>query len=322
MSDIICTIDQIISEIRNKVGNKRVIIAFSGGMDSTVVLHLAKYALKREQVIAVNIDFGNYTYRKARENVKKIAGDLQIRLFTISGQDQQLKIMAGGPDCNLCTKRIKLGLIKNSFKNHLILTGSNQSDSWGKYGYAYYDGYFAPLFYCTKNEIKNIADYLNIKIHRIGENKKREGCKLKHLLKPLVNFNYHGVAVDIANEILLEKLSKSGIDADKANVKIVGTLNENIALVNIYPLPDSKWLEEIRIQIANIKEIEECHIVDSPLELIIKANKGQFNNLRSRFWIENGRLKPDFAFPVKIKWLLTSNRKLKTFQVVDYNIID
>jgi len=68
-----------------------------------------------------------------------------------------------------------------------------------------------------------------------------------------------------------------------------------------------------------VKEVDEFHIVDKPLELVIKANKGQFNNYHSRYWLEKGRLQPEFACPIKVRWLLTTNRKLKTFQVVDYN---
>jgi pyridinium-3,5-biscarboxylic acid mononucleotide sulfurtransferase len=321
LPEVSIIVEEIINSIRQIVRDKIVMVAFSGGLDSTVVLNLAERALGKDKLTAVHVDFGPYTYHKTRENVSMISELLQIKLLTISGESEQIATMQGGPDCNLCTKKIKLGMIKRYAKNQIILTGSNQSDSWGKYGFDFYNGYYAPLFSYSKKEIKNIADYLNIKIKRIGENNYREGCKLKHLLKPLINPVYHGKAVDQANEFLLEEINRAGISTKIANVKIIGPLSKNIALVNIYPLPDQDWLKEIRYKIGQLGGIEECQIVDRPLELIIKANKGQFNNFRSRYWVEKGKLQPEFAFPVKGRWLLTTNRKLKTFQVIGYNYI-
>jgi pyridinium-3,5-biscarboxylic acid mononucleotide sulfurtransferase len=315
-------IEEIIMGIKQASNNSCIVVAFSGGLDSTVVLNLARLAIGNKKLIAINVDFGIFTYNKARENINKICKSLGIKLDIIPGEFEQMEIMKGGPDCNLCTRKVKLGLIKKKYCDCIILTGSNKSDSWGQYGFAFSDGYYAPLFACSKKDIKGIANYLHIKIHRIGENKNREGCKLKHLLKPLINLSYHGRAVAMANELLLEQIRKSGIYAEKANVKIIGTLSKNIALINIYPLPGKVWLDEVRFQIEELESIDRCLVVDHPLELVIKANKGQFNNLRSRYWLEKGRLQPEFAFPIKVKWLLTTNRKLKTFQVVDYNNIN
>ncbi len=319
MHEISIKVEEIIKGIRQIAKDRNIMVAFSGGMDSTVVLHLVEKALSNERCTAINVDFGPYTYDKARENVRKTTALLQVKFLSISGESEQTALMRGGPDCNLCTRKIKLGMIKMIAGDQIIFTGSNQSDSWGKYGFPFYNGYYAPLFHYSKKEIADIADYLRIEIKRIGENKYREGCKLKHLLKPLINPLYHGQAVSQANEFLLNQIEKAGIVVKIANVKIVGPLNKNIALVNVYPLPGQDWLTKIKVQIEQMNEIEKCHIVDRPLELVIRANKGQFNNLRSRYWIEKGRLQPEFAFSVKTKWLLTTNRKLKTFQIVGYN---
>lgn len=310
---------KIIRNIQEIANNNSVVVAFSGGLDSTVALNLAVLALGKDKVIAANVVFDLFTYKKAKKNVLDITNSLQARLDIIPGKSEQIEIMKGGPDCNLCTKKVKLGLIREKYKKQIILTGSNQSDSWGKYGASFINNYFAPLFDYTKKDIRLLADYLNIGIRRIGENTNREGCKLKHLLKPMVNINYHGVAVDKTNEMLLRDINNANINPEKANVKIIGPLNRNIALVNIYPLPLSSFITQVLINIRQVKEVEECHIVDKPLELVIKANKGQFNNYHSRYWLEKGRLQPEFACPIKVRWLLTTNRKLKTFQVVDYN---
>lgn len=321
LPEVSVEVKKAINRIREIAGGKGVIIAFSGGLDSTVVLNLAIKAISNDKIVAANVDFGTYAYQKARDNVQMICQSLQIKLLCISGISEQIAIMRGGPDCNLCTKKVKLGKIKRYARGQIILTGSNQSDSWGKYGFALHDGYYAPLFHYSKKEITVIAHYLDIAIKHIGENENREGCKLKHLLKPLINTSYHGQAVSQSNELLLNQIEQSGMTVKIANVKIIGPLHKNIALVNIYPLPDQGWLRKIKAKIEQINEIDECMIVDQPIELIIKANKGQFNNLHSRYWIEKGRLQPEFAFPIKTRWLLTTNRKLKTFQIVDYNDI-
>ncbi len=312
-------IDNIIKNIRQFSAGKKVNIAFSGGLDSTLVLFLAKEALGKEKVMAVNVDFGLFTYKRATQNVKTICEEMQVELYQISGESEQREMMKRGPDCNLCTKKIKLGLIKACAGDKLVLTGSNQSDSWGKYGTEYSSLCFAPLFSYCKEEIREMADFLNLKVERIGEHAYREGCKLKHLLKPLVSLDYHGKAVSLANEILLEQMKELNIYSEIANVKIIGPLNKNIALINIFPLPASQeYLRIISDSIACIEGIDSCAIVSQPLQLTIKANKGQFNNLRSRYWIEQGRLQTEFAVPLEFRWLLTTNHRLKTFQIVDF----
>jgi len=317
--DISVEVEGIIEKIRQIAQQQSIVVSFSGGLDSTVVLFLAKEALGQERVTAVNVDFGLFTYNRARQNVSMICEAMGIKLHKIAGISRQREIIKGGPDCNLCTRKVKLGSVKAYAGEQIILTGSNQSDSWGKYGKAFTHGYYAPLFSYSKKEIKSIADYLNIKVSRIGENASREGCKLKHLLKPLVNLSFHGQAVSRANEILLEQIAKLNLQTEIANVKIIGPLNKNIALLNIFPLPKQSYRNEISNKIAQIEEIDSCFVVDRPLELIVKANKSQFNNFYSRYWVEKGRLQPEFAAPISLRWLLTTNHQLKTFQVVDYN---
>jgi uncharacterized protein len=173
----------------------------------------------------------------------------------------------------------------------------------------------------NKEEIRKIADYFDIKILQIGENKFREGCKLKHLLKPLAAPHYHGQAAAEANELLLSILEQEEYDSVLANVKIVGPLNKNIGLVNVSPLPEEKLKEKIIEELKEVKALEKVEFLDKPIKLIIKANKGQFDNQHSRYWLEKGRLQPDFSVPIEVEWLLTTNKRLSTFQVIDYRII-
>ncbi|GAB4114539.1 MAG: ATP-dependent sacrificial sulfur transferase LarE [Candidatus Caldatribacteriota bacterium] len=296
------------------------VVAFSGGMDSTVVSALALQALGREKVEAISVYFEEYSYQKGLLNIKQISKYLNLKLSIIPGKELQEKVLKKGPACNKCTRIAKLGQVKKEASGRIVLTGSNQSDTWGKRGLKFCNGFYAPLLNLNKTEIKKIADYLKLKILRIGENERREGCKLKHLLKPLAVPAYHGKAVAKANEVLLELLAQENYLATLANVKVIGPLKKNIALINLLPLPDHRLKEKIIEALERVEKLEEVHFLDRSIRLIIKANKGQFDNQHSRYWLEKGRLQPDFSVPLQVDWLLTTNKSLATFQVVDYQI--
>jgi len=314
-------INNILEEIEKISQGEEIVVAFSGGLDSTVVSALAVQALGREKVEAVTVSFGEYSYSKGLENIKIISKDLGLRLKIVQGKEEQERVLKKGPACNKCTRIAKLGKVKKEASGRLVLTGSNQSDTWGKRGLKLCNGFYAPLLELNKEEIRKIADYLGIKILQIGENKFREGCKLKHLLKPLAAPYYHGQAAAEANELLLSILEEEGYKSVLANVKIIGPLNKNIGLVNVSPLPEEKLKGKIIEELKKVKALEQVDFLDKPIKLIIKANKGQFDNQRSRYWLEKGRLQPDFSVPIEVEWLLTTNKSLSTFQVIDYKII-
>jgi len=311
---------KIIEEIKDLSQGEKVVVAFSGGLDSTVVSALALQALGRKSVEAITIDFEDYSYKKSLLNIEGISKYLGLKVKVISGKSLQEEILKKGPACNKCTRIAKLGRVKKEASGRIVLTGSNQSDSWGKKGLKFCQGFYAPLQNFNKIEIKKIADFLKLKTLRIGENEGREGCKLKHLLKPLAIPAYHGQAVAQANEILLELLAQENYLATLANVKVIGPLSKNIGLVNLLPLPGSELRGKIIKTLEKIEKLEEVHFLSQPVRLIIKANKGQFDNQHSRYWLEKGRLQPDFSVPIQIDWLLTTNKSLATFQVVDYQI--
>jgi len=314
-------INNILEEIEKISQGEEIVVAFSGGLDSTVVSALAIQALGREKVEAVTVSFGEYSYSKGLRNIQDISRALDLKLKIVQGKKEQERILKKGPACNKCTRIAKLGRVKKEASGRLILTGSNQSDTWGKRGLKLYDGFYTPLLELNKKEIRKIADYLGIKILDIGESKFREGCKLKHLLKPLAAPYYHGQAAAEANELLLSILEEEGYDSVLANVKIIGPLNKNTGLVNVSPLPEEKLKEKIIEKLKKVKTLEQVEFLDKPIKLIIKANKGQFNNQHSRYWLEKGRLQPDFSVPIEVEWLLTTNKNLSTFQVIDYKII-
>ena len=314
-------INNILEEIKKISKGKEIAVAFSGGLDSTIVSALAVQSLGREKVQAITVSFGEYSYIKGLENTKSISKDLNLKLKIVQGKNEQERVLKKGPACNKCTRIAKLGRVKKEASGRLVLTGSNQSDTWGKRGLKLYDGFYAPLLELNKEEIRKIADYFGVKILQIGENKFREGCKLKHLLKPLAVPRYHGQAAAEANELLLSILEEEGYESVLANVKIIGPLNKNIGLVNVFPLPEEKLKEKIIEELKKIKTLEEVEFLEKPVKLIIKANKGQFDNQHSRYWLKKGRLQPDFSVPIEVEWLLTTNKNLATFQVIDYEII-
>jgi len=313
-------INNVLEEIEKISQGEEIVVAFSGGLDSTVVSALAIKALGREKVEVITISFGEYSYSKGLRNIQDISRALNLKLKIVQGKKEQERVLKKGPACNKCTRIAKLGRVKKEASGRLVLTGSNQSDTWGKRGLKLYDGFYTPLLELNKEEIRKIADYLGIKILKIGENKFREGCKLKHLLKPLAAPHYHGQAAAETNELLLSILEEEGYESVLANVKIIGPLNKNIGLVNVSPLPEEKLKEKIIEGLKKVETLEEIVFLDKPTKLIIKANKGQFDNQHSRYWLEKGRLQPDFSVPIEVEWLLTTNKSLSTFQVIDYQI--
>ena len=313
-------INNVLEEVKKISQRKEIVVAFSGGLDSTIVSALAIQALGREKVEAITVSFEEYRYSKGLRNIQDISRALDLKLKIVQGKREQERVLRKGPACNRCTRVAKLGRVKKEALGRLVLTGSNQSDTWGKRGLKLYGGFYAPLLELNKEEIRKIADYFDIQILQIGESKFREGCKLKHLLKPLAVPYYHGKAAAEANELLLSVLEEEGYESILANVKIIGPLNKNIGLVNIFPLPEKKLKEKIIEELKKVKTLEQINFLDRPIKLIIKANKGQFDNQHSRYWLEKGRLQPDFSVPIEVEWLLTTNKRLSTFQVIDYRI--
>lgn len=318
MKDVKTRIDKAIKEIRQLCSG--LTIAFSGGQDSTLVALIAKDALGSENIKLLNITYGKYTYKKSIDIVKKSAEKLELELLIKPSTESSEEVWKNGPSCNRCTKIVKLNSVKNYAKHCLIASGANTSDSWGKTGIAIRDGIYSPLRYWNKKAIKEALEYYDFNIERIGENSVREGCKLKHLMKIMGNPSYHGEAVSESNEILIDELKN--LEREIANVKIIGPLSSNIALINVKPMPELKTREKIKNKIRNLKSIDKVQWVDKPITLYISANPGLFGNEESKKWVHIGRIQNEFAFPVKIEWILSKNRRLETFQIVDYKLED
>jgi pyridinium-3,5-biscarboxylic acid mononucleotide sulfurtransferase len=309
---------RLLDEIRRTAAGAPVVVAFSGGLDSTVAAALTRDALGAAQVLLVTVNMGPYAYARGNEIVLEVAESLGLQQRCLLGQYKQHRVQAGGPACNRCAREIKLGMVKAVAGGRLVLTGANRSDTWGQLGVKLCNGYYAPLLDLDKPDIRALADAMGVRPPRIGENPGREGCKLKHLLKPLISPEYHGQAVAKANEVVLRVLHEAGVTAELANVKIIGPLGRNIGLVNVRPLPPQDVQERLSRELTALAEIDEVHVVDGPITLVAKANPSILRDNHARYWIEHGRLAPDFAAPISVDWRPTTNRRLGTFHIVGF----
>jgi uncharacterized protein len=295
---------------------RKVVVAFSGGKDSSLVLFLAVQALNKEKVIPVHVDWGPYSYSGVKERVEAFSRNLGLDPVFIPGKYEMEKILKGGPSCNRCTRKAKLGLIRKKFPSDLILTGANQADSWGKRGEPLMNGVFAPLFSLSRNEIKDALGFFGLEVESIGESNSREGCKAKHLLKPLISPAFHGGVVSEANEVLLGFFREKGMEMELANIKIVGPLSENIGLVNVRPFLEAGVKEELQKRLLAVKNLNKVEFVDAPFRLTLVVNPSIYNDLHARESIEEGIIFPSFAFPPKIWWVKSQNKRLLSFHVV------
>ena len=309
---------RLIADIQATARSNPVVVAFSGGLDSTVTAALARDTLGADQVLLVTVNMGEYAYKRGNEIVLEMAERLGLPQRCLLGQFKQDRIQSAGPACNRCTREIKLGMVKAVAGGRLVLTGANRSDTWGQLGLKVCNGYYAPLLDLDKPAILALADDMGVRPPRIGENPGREGCKLKHLLKPLAAPEYHGRAVARANEVVLAVLREAGIAANLANVKIIGPLGRNIALVNVRPVLPVDVRHRLRAALEAVPELDEVHFVDGPITLVAKASPAILNDGHARYWLERGRLAPDFAFPIAVEWQPTTNARLGTFQVVAF----
>jgi len=110
---------------------KRVVVAYSGGLDSTFLLKAAIDALGRENVVAVTAR--SETYPKSEYcQAKKIAKKLGAKLITIETSELSIPRFRENPvnRCYYCKKELfkSLDLIKKRLGMNYVLDGTNFDD--------------------------------------------------------------------------------------------------------------------------------------------------------------------------------------------------
>ncbi len=120
-------------KLKNIMRNyKTVAVAFSGGVDSTLLLKVAVDTLGRDNVIAITASSGSFPQREFNE-AKDFCQELGVKQVVSYTSELEIPgFLDNPPDrCYLCKKEIFTGIIKHASEEdfHIILEGSNMDDN-------------------------------------------------------------------------------------------------------------------------------------------------------------------------------------------------
>ncbi|MCD6407448.1 ATP-dependent sacrificial sulfur transferase LarE [bacterium] len=108
-----------------------VIVAYSGGVDSTFLLKMAVDTLGKENVVAVNSISEIYSEEEQKE-AKKMAEKIGVNLITIKTEElKNEKFVSNPPErCYYCKLELfkKLEEIRRKYRMNFIIDGTNKDD--------------------------------------------------------------------------------------------------------------------------------------------------------------------------------------------------
>ena len=87
-------IDEQIAEIRAQVGNEKVLLALSGGVDSSVVAALLIRAISK-QLVCVHVDHGLMRKGESEQVIEVFGKELDANLIYVDATDRFLDLLAG-----------------------------------------------------------------------------------------------------------------------------------------------------------------------------------------------------------------------------------
>lgn len=110
---------------------KRVVIAYSGGLDSTFLLKMAVDTMGKENVLAVTARSETYPHSEYKE-AKRLAREIGAHHITIRTSELEIPNFKQNPvdRCYYCKRELfrKLGGIKAGYKMRYVLDGTNHDD--------------------------------------------------------------------------------------------------------------------------------------------------------------------------------------------------
>ena len=87
-------IEEQIAEIRAQVGNKKVLLALSGGVDSSVVAALLIKAIGK-QLVCVHVNHGLMRKGESEQVIEVFGKELDANLIYVDATDRFLDLLAG-----------------------------------------------------------------------------------------------------------------------------------------------------------------------------------------------------------------------------------
>lgn len=214
---------------------KKVLIAYSGGVDSTLLIKTASDALGKKNVIAATATSLTYT-KSELKTAKELTKNIGIKhiIFKTDEFDDSNFINNSEKRCYYCKKELfsKMKELKKKYKCEVIMDGSNYDDisDFRPGSIAEKEANICtPLknAYFTKNEIREFSKELGLKTYdfpslaclssRIAYNEKITGKKIEMIAKAeefLKSFGFKNLRVRTSN-------LTARIEVDKENMGLI-----------------------------------------------------------------------------------------------------